>query len=454
MRVVRCFYIVLAVLSAALSYSFAASLLVRSNAPGGSVSIDSGELGVTDEKGLFYTDTVAPGKYRLVVSKRGYRSYVEWINVKERLTTVVDAVLRKSDNTPPKLKILSPSLSRGVRLSLRKDILEITGLAGDENGIHSVSVNGDDATLVTPNEEEKNLLRWDNMVKFTMLLPLETGDNTIEVRVTDEPGNETVNEYIVTREGKDLAAALDMSFYALLIGIDEYDHWEDLVNPVNDILTLAKELKENYDFQTEILVNVDKKEIIRKIRSYSRKYYSENSELLIVMSGHGYFDEFAKTGYFVPSDGLKPSDDPAVMDSYIAYPILQNTITNSSCPHILLVLDACHGGTFNARVAMRGDDDSYGEMSREEFIRERLSYKTRLLLSSGGKEYVPDGRPGEHSPFMRKFLEALRNCGGQDGILTVQELVSEYMAYITPQPCFVEFEVGNEPGSSFLFIVR
>ena len=57
------------------------------------------------------------------------------------------------------------------------------------------------------------------------------------------------------------------------------------------------------------------------------------------------------------------------------------------------------------------------------FIERKKKYKTRLYLTSGGKEYVPDGRPGHHSPFARKFLEALRNYGGNDGILTVNEII-------------------------------
>jgi hypothetical protein len=75
-----------------------------------------------------------------------------------------------------------------------------------------------------------------------------------------------------------------------------------------------------------------------------------------------------------------------------------------------------------------------------------------LYLSSGGKEYVPDGRPGQHSPFTRKFLEALRSYGGEDGVLTINEILS-YIEKVDPQPRFGEFG-NNEPGSDFLFIKK
>ena len=81
-----------------------------------------------------------------------------------------------------------------------------------------------------------------------------------------------------------------------------------------------------------------------------------------------------------------------------------------------------------------------------------MKNKTRIYLTSGGKEYVPDGRPGAHSPFARKFLDALRHYGGEDKILTFNEILS-YVDKVTPEPTHGEFG-NNEPGSDFLFISK
>ena len=94
----------------------------------------------------------------------------------------------------------------------------------------------------------------------------------------------------------------------------------------------------------------------------------------------------------------------------------------------------------------------YTEVTNEEFIQRKQKYKTRLYLTSGGKEYVPDGRPGHHSPFARKFLESLRNYGGNDRILTMNEII-QYIERVEPQPRFGEFG-DNEPGSDFLLLVK
>ncbi|HBH24645.1 MAG TPA: hypothetical protein DDY13_14650 [Cytophagales bacterium] len=92
----------------------------------------------------------------------------------------------------------------------------------------------------------------------------------------------------------------------------------------------------------------------------------------------------------------------------------------------------------------------YSNVDREEFIKRKLKYKTRFYLTSGSKEYVPDGRPNFHTPFARKFIEGLRSYGGEDGILTFNEMLT-FIEKASPEPRHGEFG-DNEPGSDFLFI--
>jgi len=90
--------------------------------------------------------------------------------------------------------------------------------------------------------------------------------------------------------------------------------------------------------------------------------------------------------------------------------------------------------------------------SKTEFIQRKLKFRSRIYLTSGGKEYVKDGRPGQHSPFARQFLTALREFGGSDGIITKSELKG-YMEVLAQQPMMGDFGT-YEPGSDFIFIAR
>jgi hypothetical protein len=117
-------------------------------------------------------------------------------------------------------------------------------------------------------------------------------------------------------------------------------------------------------------------------------------------------------------------------------------------------MDVCFGGTFDPHLASlhRGSASAYADISTEAFVERKLKYKTRLYLTSGGKEYVPDGRPGFHSPFARRFIESLRFYGGEDGVLTTAEIL-QFVEKVNPQPRFGEFG-DNEPGSDFILVVR
>ena len=174
--------------------------------------------------------------------------------------------------------------------------------------------------------------------------------------------------------------------------------------------------------------------------------------MFIFFAGHGQFDEIFTEGYLVGSDSKL--NDPG-KTSYISHSTLRTVVNNIPCNHIFLTLDACFGGTFDplvARSGSRGQDDIYGDITRSEFIERRLRFKTRKYVTSGGKQYVADGKPGGHSPFARKFLQALRDYGGQDKILTLQELQG-YLLNLKMEPHAGEFG-DNEPGSDFVFVAR
>jgi hypothetical protein len=113
-------------------------------------------------------------------------------------------------------------------------------------------------------------------------------------------------------------------------------------------------------------------------------------------------------------------------------------------------MDVCFGGTFDPHIASARGESESDLAARAHFIKRKLNSKTRLYLTSGGKEYVPDGRPGQHSPFARKFLEALGSFGGADRILTYKEILS-IIESVVPEPRYGEFG-DNQPGSDFIFI--
>lgn len=288
---------------------------------------------------------------------------------------------------------------------------------------------------------------------FERNLNLFDGENLLEVVVENIDGAKTVSSRTVHMGSVGLADAskLDRTDYALIFATDQYDNWPDLVNPVFDSRTIGEELKKTYGFKVEIIENATQNEILKKLREYIEKKYKPLDQLFIFFAGHGNYDATFGEGYLVPKEALANDEGKT---SYLSYNRLRSVINNIPSEHIFLTMDVCFGGTFDQALASsRGmDDETYKEKSASEFITQKLTYKTRKFLTSGGKTYVSDGIPGKHSPFAKAFIEALRSRGGNDGILTMNE-ITPYVEKLKITPRSGEFG-DNAPGSDFIFIVK
>ena len=248
---------------------------------------------------------------------------------------------------------------------------------------------------------------------------------------------------------------------ALVIGTSTYGEgsgWSHLVNPAEDAEAVADELGQSYGFETRLLIDPSRSEVQAAIRELQRAPFdtSETStdEVLILFAGHGYYDDGMSMGFLVTKDSRALAQDP-YQETYLSYGNLAPWIDNIPSRHILVVIDACFGGTFDQSIraaGSRGPSDSpYPAAGSDELIARKMRLRTRQYLTSGGKEYVPDGRPGMHSPFVRRFLEALRDPGS-DGILTMNELRAA-LEKVTPEPRAGGFG-RDDPGSDFLFVRR
>jgi hypothetical protein len=280
-------------------------------------------------------------------------------------------------------------------------------------------------------------------------IELRGGINTIQVVVRNEDGSEKIEKRTITGP-KENDVTINRTDYALLFATDEYDSWDNLVNPVNDAKTIADELEKNFGFKVELIANPTQEEILLKLRDYSKKSYLPYDQLFIFFAGHGQYDQSFGEGYIVAKNSSRID---LAKTSYISHSVLRNIIDNIPSEHIFLIMDVCFGGTFDPLIAQsgqRGSNDIYEEISMNEYIMRKLDFKTRQYITSGGKEYVPDGNPGMHSPFARKFIEALRDGGGSDHVIKISE-IKDYLERTRPEPRAGEFG-RNEPGSDFLFI--
>jgi hypothetical protein len=283
-------------------------------------------------------------------------------------------------------------------------------------------------------------------------LVLIDGENVVRLEVTNaKDGTVSSTRSIIV--GKDaLADAVDINRkdYALIIATDKYDNWDDLTNPINDARTIESVLKEKYGFVTEVVENPTLEDINDKLFDYNTRKFRPQDQLFVFFAGHGYFDETLGEGYVVASNSLLNDKGKT---TYLSHNILRERLDNIKCEHIFLTMDVCFGGTFDKKLAKARGTEAMDEAMDKQYLIKKLSKKTRKFLTSGSKEYVPDGAPGHHSPFATQFIKALREIGGGTGrVLSLIEL-NAYFLRLPTEPYFGSFG-GDDPQSDFVFVAK
>jgi hypothetical protein len=124
--------------------------------------------------------------------------------------------------------------------------------------------------------------------------------------------------------------------------------------------------------------------------------------------------------------------------------------------HVVLIIDACFAGTLDRKIAdsgLRGDTsmDIYAHVSLPELIERKEPKRTRRWIASGGKDFVPDGRPGHHSPFIAALLVTLNEAADRKGYATLND-IELGLNTVSPEPRWGDIQDENDAGADFILL--
>jgi hypothetical protein len=363
-----------------------------------------------------------------------------------------DIIVNYKNVTSSTLTIVLPSIKwispKPEYTNSQNNSIEIEADINSDIDIKSVLLTIGDGSSIRASKEIT--IADPKKIKIKQKIFLEDGQNLLELVAENSKGAKVASSRSIL-VGKDAiadAVAIDRKDYVLMFATDQYDYWDDLVNPIDDARSLAKILNEKYGFVVEIVENPTVDEVFSKLRDYAERKFKPQDQLMVFFAGHGQFDDVTNEGFVVAKNSL--TDDKA-KTSYISHNRLRGIIQNLPAEHIFLAMDVCFGGTFDPLIASsRGLEST--ETSDKEFLVRKLSQRTRKYLTSGGKEYVSDGIPGKHSPFTLRLLQGLSDGGGSDHILTLSEL-KLYVEKIKPEPRMGSFG-DDKPQSDFVFVSK
>ncbi|MCB0521999.1 MAG: caspase family protein, partial [Saprospiraceae bacterium] len=230
--------------------------------------------------------------------------------------------------------------------------------------------------------------------------------------------------------------------YLFAIAIDEYDEAQSgypaLSNPVLDTTKLSKVLQDKYGFEAihEPLTN---EEATRQqiLKTLSGLELEEGDTLIVLFSGHG--KEFGLEGHWAAFDS-EISDEFSHVSASDISKCLDKQV---DARHIFLIIDCCFpDGIFKnnyvSRFPLNVQDDS----------------RSRLALVSGRNKPVPDGAPGEHSPFARELIAILEKNSRP---LNVNQLLIELRRKFngTPQnPSLDSLKLAAHEGGDFELVPK
>lgn len=251
----------------------------------------------------------------------------------------------------------------------------------------------------------------------------------------------------VTVKGKKGAASavmINAKYYALVIGNNNYKNLPKLKTAVADATEVERILKEHYGFETKLLLDATRKEILTSINDF-RKKLGQNDNFLIYYAGHGEFEKISDKAYWLPVDAQK--DDP--VDWIMADDITSN-IKRIASRHILIVSDSCYSGTLTRAAAT----DLTTKGNREEFVKKMMARPSRTLMASGGNEPVADEGSGGHSVFAAAILDALEDA--DKNVFTAEEMFHSRVKVVVAGkseqvPEYNDIRNSGHEGGDFVF---
>jgi hypothetical protein len=221
-------------------------------------------------------------------------------------------------------------------------------------------------------------------------------------------------------------------YYALIIGVQNYELLSPLESPANDARRVAQVLEKKYGFSVVTLVDPDQVAMMRAVNQLN-DVLTEDDNLLIYFAGYGNRLASAthETGYWLPRNA-----EPAPEDTlWVPNEFVTRHLGRLQAKRVLVVSDSCYAGLLgnDPGFVMVGD----GRYT-DEYIAFKMPKRSRLVLASGGDQPVLD-RSSAHSVFARALLDELE---ANEGVLTAPELYLRVRARVRAR---LETEIGEEP---------
>jgi TPR repeat protein len=315
--------------------------------------------------------------------------------------------------TGPKIEIIEPpvSLTRGALPAVK------TRSGMDRAIVGRVTAPAGILTFQVNNHDEK----LDEYGLFRTQVPVTRANTPVNVVAIDKQGMRAKLEFVFVPEqeattpapaapsrqetaGPLLPPSEFGSYYALVIGNNNYDRMPKLDTAVNDAKEISEILSQKYGFKVTTLINANRYQTLSAL-SQMREKLTENDNLFLYYAGHGELDKVNQRGHWLPVDA-----EPNSTANWISNVDITDILNVMTAKHVLVVADSCYSGTLT-RSALGQLEAGMTRDAKINWLKTMTKKRSRTALTSGGVAPVLDAGGGNHSVFAKALIEVLKANG-------------------------------------------
>lgn len=278
--------------------------------------------------------------------------------------------------------------------------------AADENSETGAQLDTLQSLVASLRDQQKTQQLQLNGIPVTIRQLAETTQTTASSGLREPSSNQPVELNRPPAKPRNHNNLKLGNYYALLIGNAKYDRMEQLVTPLNDIDRARRVLEDKYGFTVFTLNDGNNVAMMQAINDLS-EILTEDDNLLLFYAGHGSRLQTGsvETGYWLPKNAERPPRNTY----WVPNQFVTGHLARLKAKRVLVVADSCYAGLLSSEPSMLLLGNNAPQYSNPDFLKFKLSKRSRLLLSSGGDSPVLDEGGDGHSVFASAFLDELEN---------------------------------------------
>jgi WD40 repeat protein len=195
---------------------------------------------------------------------------------------------------------------------------------------------------------------------------------------------------------------------SVVVGINDYDNFTPLTNPILDAVQVANILEKSYGHKVILLKDLNYAAIRDTLYEISEKYsFKDCSQFLFYFAGHGAYNKYDNSSCLMFKDSKITGDRD--FEKELSASTLKGLINQIKSTRTMVVIDACHSRKLTEKCKEAECMVLDHPLSSKEFKSYLKSPGKVIFTSANVFQEASDGAKYNYSPFANAFMASLND---------------------------------------------